>query len=103
MEKRYLEIADQLATLGTERGALLEKSSRTPAEEQRLVKLEADLMQIVPKKDWIFFSQSMVLHGRYICIARKPRCFECGLVKICPFSDKNFARPADEPTCSASS
>jgi CHAT domain-containing protein len=43
LEKRYREIADQLATLGTERGALLEKKSRTPAEEQRLAKLEADL------------------------------------------------------------
>jgi len=62
------------------------------------VKIEADLMKIVPEKDWVYFSQSMVLHGRYICIARKPRCFECHLVKICPFPDKNFARPAEEPT-----
>lgn len=38
------EIADQLATLGTERGALLDKKSRTPEEEQRLAKLEADLV-----------------------------------------------------------
>jgi endonuclease-3 len=60
------------------------------------VKLEADLMDIVPEKNWIFFSQSMVLHGRYICVARKPRCFECELVKICPYSDKNFERPANE-------
>jgi endonuclease-3 len=60
------------------------------------VKLEADLMEIVPEKNWIFFSQSMVLHGRYICVARKPRCFECELVKICPYTDKNFERPANE-------
>jgi len=43
LEKRYREIADKLTELGTERGALLEKKSRTPEEEQRLAKLEADL------------------------------------------------------------
>jgi CHAT domain-containing protein len=44
LEKRYRGIADQLATLGAERGALLDKASRTRAEEQRLAKLEADLV-----------------------------------------------------------
>ncbi len=43
LEKRYREIADKLTELGTERGALRDKSSRTPEEEQRLAKLEADL------------------------------------------------------------
>jgi endonuclease III len=66
------------------------------ARNEDPVKLEADLIEIVPKKDWIFFSQSMVLHGRYICVARKPRCFECELIKICPYPDKNFERPKGE-------
>jgi len=44
LEKRYREIADQLATLGAERGSLLEKKTRTPEEEQRLAKLETDLV-----------------------------------------------------------
>jgi endonuclease-3 len=57
------------------------------------VQIEKDLMEVVPKKDWVYFSQAMVLHGRYICVARKPRCFECHLVKICPFSDKFFEPP----------
>ena len=52
------------------------------------VKLELDLMKIVPKKDWVYFSQAMVLHGRYICIARNPRCWECHVIKICPYTDK---------------
>ncbi|MBS1810752.1 MAG: tetratricopeptide repeat protein [Acidobacteria bacterium] len=43
IEKRYREIADQITELGTERGMLLEKPSRTPEEEQRLAKLDADL------------------------------------------------------------
>jgi endonuclease-3 len=66
------------------------------AKNEDPVKLEHALMAIVPQKEWIFFSQAMVLHGRYICIARKPRCFECELVKICPYADKNFQRPGDE-------
>jgi len=43
LEKRYREIADQLTALGAERGALIDKKSRTPEEEQRLAKLDADL------------------------------------------------------------
>ena len=39
-------------------------------------------------QEWIYFSQSMVLHGRYICVAKSPRCWECHLIKICPYSDK---------------
>ncbi len=44
LDKRYREIADKLSEIGTERSALLEKKSRTPAEEQRLAKLEGDLV-----------------------------------------------------------
>lgn len=66
-------------------------------KEEDPVKIEKDLMGIVPKKDWIYFSQSMVLHGRYICLARSPRCWECHLIKICPFSDKVLS-PKDGET-----
>ncbi len=44
LEKRYREIADRVAELGTERGRLIDKKTRTPEEEQRLVKLDADLV-----------------------------------------------------------
>jgi CHAT domain-containing protein/uncharacterized protein HemY len=44
IEKRYREISDQLAALGTERGTLMDKKSRTPDEEQRLARLDADLV-----------------------------------------------------------
>jgi len=47
-------------------------------------KIEKDLMKIIPKKYWLNFSGSVVLHGRYVCIARKPKCAECCLKKICP-------------------
>src|SRR6266700_1503662 len=67
------------------------------SKSEEPVKIEQDLMKVVPKKDWVYFSQSMVLHGRYICVARKPRCSECYLVKACPFSDKFFEPSKDGP------
>ncbi len=60
------------------------------------VKIEKDLMEIVPRKDWIYFSQGLVLHGRYICVARSPRCWECELIKICPYTDKVLSPRLDE-------
>ena len=47
-------------------------------------KVERDLMKLVPKKDWIFFSQGMVWHGRRVCFARNPNCPVCGLNAVCP-------------------
>ncbi|MBV9242563.1 MAG: endonuclease III [Acidobacteria bacterium] len=48
------------------------------------VKIERDLEQLVPKKDWIMFPHWMISHGRAICIARKPKCTICPLNAICP-------------------
>jgi endonuclease III len=48
------------------------------------VKIERDLMRLIPKNYWLNISGSMVLHGRYVCKARKPNCKECGLNKLCP-------------------
>lgn len=47
-------------------------------------KIEQDLMKVLPKEEWRHYSGAVVLHGRYICIARKPRCAECVLNKLCP-------------------
>ncbi|RKG81088.1 endonuclease III [Corallococcus terminator] len=46
--------------------------------------IETDLMKLVPKEDWTFFGPAVVLHGRYTCIARKPKCDECLLNDVCP-------------------
>lgn len=51
-------------------------------------KIEKDLMNQLPKSYWRNFSGNVVLHGRYICIARKPKCDECILNKICPSAFK---------------
>ncbi len=49
-------------------------------------KIERDLAELVPKKDWVMFPHWMIFHGRQICIARRPRCSECVLSDICPSS-----------------
>jgi endonuclease III len=47
-------------------------------------KIERDLMEVIPKKEWTMFSHRMIYHGRQICLARKPKCDVCVLNKICP-------------------
>lgn len=51
-------------------------------------RIERDLMSIVPKDRWILFSHQIIWHGRRVCQARKPRCVECNLEKICYSKDK---------------
>ena len=48
------------------------------------VKIERDLMEIVPRKDWTIFPHLMISHGRELCQARKPRCEICPLNSLCP-------------------
>ena len=47
-------------------------------------KIESELMEILPQKYWKNYSRAVVLHGRYVCKARKPKCSECFLKDICP-------------------
>jgi endonuclease III len=49
-------------------------------------KIEEDLMELVPRKDWIIFAHLLIFHGRRICKARRPLCEECVLEKLCPSS-----------------
>jgi endonuclease-3 len=51
-------------------------------------KIEKDLMKILPEKFWRNFSANLVLHGRYVCRARKPNCESCFLKDICPSAFK---------------
>jgi endonuclease-3 len=53
-------------------------------EHQIPEKIEKDLQQLVPQKDWIMFPHWLISHGRKICQARKPKCAECVLNDICP-------------------
>ncbi|HXG57875.1 MAG TPA: endonuclease III [Thermoanaerobaculia bacterium] len=50
-------------------------------------KIEQDLMKLIPQKEWIRFSHRLIEHGRKICVARRPRCGECGLNELCPSAE----------------
>ena len=52
------------------------------------VKIERDLMKIIPKEKWIIFPLQLIFHGRALCFARKPRCAECKLEPLCYAPDK---------------
>ena len=54
-------------------------------------KVEADLMRVIPRDRWIDFSHEVILHGRAICLARKPKCMECPLENLCYSPDKTFS------------
>ncbi len=51
-------------------------------------KIEQDLMQIIPQDKWIAFSHQLIWHGRRVCNARKPKCVECNLERLCYSKDK---------------
>jgi endonuclease-3 len=48
------------------------------------VKIEQDLMAVLPRKDWIFIGNALIWHGRRVCPARKPDCEHCTLARHCP-------------------
>ncbi len=50
------------------------------------VKVEIDLMKVIPKKNWIWFSHAVISHGRSLCKAISPLCAQCPLNHICPAS-----------------
>jgi endonuclease-3 len=52
--------------------------------EQDPVKIEQDLMRLFPQEDWGLLSHLLIFHGRQVCIARRPRCAECVLARLCP-------------------
>jgi endonuclease-3 len=54
--------------------------------EKQPEKIERDLIELVPKKDWVDFSHLMIYHGRGVCKARSPLCGECVLEHLCPSS-----------------
>jgi endonuclease-3 len=51
-------------------------------------KIERDLQQIFPKRQWTAVSQRLLLHGRYVCLARRPRCGDCVLYDLCRWKGK---------------
>ena len=54
-------------------------------------KIEQDLMAIVPRERWTDFSHQIIWHGRKLCVARGPKCADCGLEKLCHAADKTWS------------
>ena len=51
-------------------------------------RVEQDLQCLLPRSQWTAFSQRVLLHGRYICLARRPRCPTCPIYRYCPWEEK---------------
>jgi endonuclease-3 len=63
-------------------GRLVRRFGWTANEDP--VKVEQDLMRIMPREDWLHLPNMLICHGRAICLARKPLCAQCALVHLCP-------------------
>ena len=54
--------------------------------------IEADLVELVPKKDWVKFCHLLQFHGRRVCTAKNPNCPNCAIDKLCPWPEKTQAK-----------
>jgi len=80
--------ADEGVVVDTHVARLSIRLAFTGHKKSMADKIERDLMEIVPKKDWTPFSDMLIHHGRAVCAARKPRCDECLLNNLCPSAGK---------------
>ncbi len=64
--------------------------------QQDPVRIERDLMAILPLEEWIDFSHRIIWHGRLVCRASRPRCEICELSRVCPAGEKELRRRARE-------
>ena len=78
------------AELGNAQGVVVDTHVRRLSQrlgftkEGDPVKIERDLMKLVPREDWARFPQLMIWHGRRVCDARRPRCEDCVVNDLCP-------------------
>jgi endonuclease-3 len=61
------------------------------------VKIEQDLMALFPQPTWPDLGHRLVLHGRYTCLARAPRCLDCKLVPVCHSPEARAVRGGKPP------
>jgi endonuclease III len=80
------------AELGTPQGIVVDTHVRRLSQRLGLtrqedpVKIERDLVRLVPREDWGRFPHLLIWHGRRVCIARRPRCEDCVVNDLCPAS-----------------
>jgi endonuclease III len=58
------------------------------------VKIERDLMALIPAKEWTLYSHRVIQHGREVCDARRPLCAGCALREECPYPGSAQAKRA---------
>ena len=91
------------AELGSPQGIVVDTHVRRLAQRLGLtkqedpVKIERDLIRLVPRPDWGRFPHLLIWHGRRICDARRPLCEECVLADLCPSSRIGLTRPPAPP------
>lgn len=66
--------------------------------EEDPVKIEADLMKLVPQDQWTDFGHRMIWHGRRVCVAKQPDCDHCTLAPICPAATPTVIKPTPKAT-----
>jgi endonuclease-3 len=80
------------AELGDPQGIVVDTHVRRLSQRLGLtkqadpVKIERDLMRLVPRDEWGLFPHLLIWHGRRVCLARMPRCSECVITDLCPSS-----------------
>ena len=64
------------------------------------VKIEQDLIELIPKRHWLDISHLLIFHGRAVCSARKPACSHCPLARLCPSAELTTtkAKPVTSPS-----
>jgi endonuclease-3 len=70
-------------------------------EQEDARKIEEDLMRIIPRERWTDFSHEVIWHGRKLCVARSPKCADCGLEKLCHAADKSWSTVEMHPGAKA--
>ena len=89
--------------LGHAQGIVVDTHVRRLSQRLRLtrqedpVKIERDLVKLVPRADWGRFPHLLIWHGRRVCDARRPRCEDCVLVALCPSSRVEVDEVAEIP------
>lgn len=79
-------------TVDTHMGRVSQRLGLTQQKDP--VKIEFDLMPLVPKESWVKFSHQMIWHGRQICTAKKPDCPHCPLLPYCDYGQKAMGQAA---------
>jgi endonuclease-3 len=72
-------------TIDTHAGRVARRLALTKHEDP--IKVESELCALFAKDSWIDMGHRFVLHGRYVCLAKKPRCSDCPLAELCPSAE----------------